>query len=176
MMSSMGILYVMNGDLNNMKIFGQVINFAKQNLADLTLLDVIDSLPRSSRMLITSVPTADLRDSIVHERLDQLEALVSRIGSGSGDLRSRVLFGNHAKEIAHEAAEGGYDLVIKSAEKGPTDKYLLRKCSCPVWLLEPDDYDVYGQIAATHCPQLSMQGKKATSDAAFPPETTVPCQ
>lgn len=37
------------------------------------------------------------------KKLAELEALVSMIGSGSGGLRARVLFGNRAKEIAHEA-------------------------------------------------------------------------
>ena len=139
------MLYVMSADPNNLRILGQVIRFAQEHHARLTLLDVIDSLPRASRMLITSVPTSNLRNGIVRNRLEQLEMLVSRIGSGAVELRARVLFGHRAKQIVHETKDGGYDLVIKSPERGGTDRYLLKHSECPVWLLQPDDYDAAGQ-------------------------------
>lgn len=160
MTRSMSILYVMSDEPNNMKVLGQVMKFAEQHRANLTLLHVIDSLPQSSRMLVTSIPTGDIRNSVVRRRLAQLEALISRIRFGSGELRPRVRFGEHAIEITREAAEGGYDLVIKNPEKGKTDKYLLRNCNCPVWLLTPDGYDEYGQLLASRGPQFTMKDEQ----------------
>ena len=146
------MLYVMSRDLNNIKILGQVIKFAKEHTASLTVLDVIDSLPRASRMLITAVPTADLRDNLVSTRLDEIEALVSRIGSDAIALQPRVRFGDRATEIVRAAADGAYDLVIKNPGRRRTDRNLLRNCSCPVWLLEPDNYDAAGQLITSRCP------------------------
>ena len=149
---STNMLYVMSRDLNNIKILGQVIKLAKERKASLTVLDVIDSLPRANRMLITAVPTADLRDNLVSCRLGELEALVSRFGSDANALQPRVTFGDRATEIVREAADGAYDLVIKNPGRRRTDRDLLQNCSCPVWLLKPDDYDAAGQLIASRCP------------------------
>ena len=149
------MLYVMSADPNNIKVLGQLMKLSRECLATLTLLDVIDSLPRTSRMLVTSVPTGDLKDSLVNSRRQQLETLVSRIGSASVELLPRVRFGNRAKQIVCEAKAGDYDLVIKSPENGSRDRYLLKNCPCPVWLLKPDDYDEVGQLLTSHCPQLA---------------------
>lgn len=54
------ILYVMDGDLNGMKALEQVMTLASEHNANLTLLDVIKSLPPATRMLITSASTGDL--------------------------------------------------------------------------------------------------------------------
>ena len=157
MTHSMNILYVMSADLNNFKILGQVIKFAQRNRACLTLLDVIGSLPAPSRMLITSVPTSELRNSVVRNRLEQLQDLIIRCGSDCVEMQARVLFGNRAKEIAGETAHDDYDLVIKNPEKGRTDRYLLRNCDCPVWLLKADDFDAAGQILSSRNPQLTTR-------------------
>lgn len=146
------ILYVMSSGLDNIRILGQVVRFAEERAASLTVVDVIDALPRSSRMLVTAVPTTDLRDQVVRARLDELEQLVSRLGTGSLVLRPLALFGNPAREIVREAADGSYDLVIKSHGKIGTDRFLRRNCSCPVWVLQPGDYDDAGQLVATGCP------------------------
>lgn len=171
MTHSMNILYVMRADLNNIKILGQVIKFAQQHQASLTLLDVIESLPASSRMLVTSVPAGELRDSVVRDRLAQLEELILRIGSGTDELRPCVLFGNHAKTIAREAEQGGYDLVIKSPEEGRTDRHLLQNCDCPVWLLTPDNYDSAGQIISSHSPLFTSKEEKLAVDSRLAYET-----
>ena len=155
-MLSKKILYVMNADPDNIKVLGQVIKFAGERRASVTVLDVIDSLPPTSRMLITSVPAGDLRDSLVRSRLDQLETLIARLGSDAVELRPRVLFGKHAKQIVSEANDGGYDLVIKSPESGGADRYLLKHCHCPVWLLLPGDYDAAGQLLPSHGPELAV--------------------
>ena len=151
------MLYVMSPDPDNIRVLGQVIKFAGECHARLTLFDVIDSLPRTSRMLVTSVPIDNLRNGIVRNRLEQLEMLVSRMESGTVELRARVLFGHRAKQIMHEAKDSGYDLVIKSPERGRTDRFILKHCACPVWLLQPDDYDAAGQLQATHSPLIAAE-------------------
>ncbi len=167
MTHTMNILYVMSADLNNFKILGQVIKFAQHNQASLTLLDVIDSLPASSRMLITSVPAGELRNSVVRDRLQQLEDLISRLGSDAVEMRPRVLFGNHAKEIARETAQGGYDLMIRRADEGRTDRYLLRNSDCPVWLLKASDFDAAGQILPSRSPLFMTKKERRVVDSGL---------
>ena len=41
---STNMLYVMSRDLNNIRILGQVVKFAQEHAASLTVLDVIDSV------------------------------------------------------------------------------------------------------------------------------------
>ena len=169
MTGSTNILYVMSSDQDNIKVLGQLIDLAKEQHAKLTLLDVIGSLPPSSRMLITSIPTGDLRNMVVENRLEQLESLVSRIGSDGIELQPHVLFGNHSKEIARAAADGRYDLVIKHPEKGNADRNLMRRCHCPVWLLTPSQYDAAGQLIRTRFFEPDMNQGKSPVTFSIPP-------
>ncbi len=160
MIVSANVLYVVSEGPDNIKVLGQLIRLAKQRHASLTLLDVIDSLPPSRRMLVTSIPPGDLKNIVVEDRLEQLETLVSRMGSDGAELRSQVRFGGQGKEIVRAAAEGGYDLVIKSPEKGGVDRYLMRHCHCPVWLLTPEEYDASGQLIPTRFPDPGINRGK----------------
>lgn len=147
------VLYVMDGDLNGMDTLKQVMVLAEEYRLNLTLFDVIDSLDRTARASIVFLDQHKLKLRAINKRLDLLEALVSMIKRRSCKLGARASFGNRATEIAREAAEGNYDLVIKSSERGLTDSRLLRKCTCPVWVLEPDDYTQCGQLKASNAPR-----------------------
>lgn len=154
------ILYIINKDLCDMKVLDQVKILANEHQATLTLLDVIESLPRSDRMSITYMPTREIRNRVVANRLNQLEELISMVGQDNDDLRPRVLFGKRSREITREAAEGGYDLVIKTPEKGRTDKYLMHNCTCPLWVLKPGDYEANGQICTSLARHFTAKEKR----------------
>ncbi len=158
------ILYVIDSKLNSMQVIAQVMKHAKACQASVTLLDVIESLPPHTRMLVTSMYPNDLINNIRERRLAELEAFISMIVSDSAESTARVLFGNRAKEIARESAEGDYDLVIKISGKPRTDKYLTRNCSCPVWLLKQDDHEANEKIFASLATRLSAKDNKQPMD------------
>jgi hypothetical protein len=60
-------------------------------------------------------------------------------------MRVRVRFGNRAKEVAREAADGAHDVVVKCPERGRIDRYLANNCICPVQLLNSDGTLVSGE-------------------------------
>ena len=156
------ILYIMDDEMSGMKALEYVMLLARDHRAKVTLLDVIEKLPSSTRMLVTAMSPGDLRDIAIHKKSHQLEELASRMDCGSCKLRTQVLFGNPVKEIVSAATDGGYDLVIKRPGKNRTDNYLLRNCKCPVLLLKPEDCQTYDEALVSLNYQYSQALEKVT--------------
>lgn len=145
MKQSANILFVMGGKSGDTSCLRQAIVIARETNSSLTVLDVMESLPRSARMLVTAMPAGELKNSMLTKRQDQLEELLTMIKPDAVDMRVRVRFGNRAKEVAREAADGGHDVVVKCSEKGRIDRYLSSNCMCPVQLLKSDGSLVSGE-------------------------------
>jgi nucleotide-binding universal stress UspA family protein len=120
----------------------QAAALARECGAGLAVVDVIDSLPRDLRMLITVVPVRELLDLAVKDRRDRLADLVRTLGLE--EVRVKVRTGAPFTEIAREVQENGHDLVVTTPERksrfkeqlfGSTSLNLLRKCPCPVLVL-----------------------------------------
>ena len=133
------VLYVMDDDLEGMETLRRVLVMAEEFAWHLTLFNVIESTGSSARMLVTFVSPGELKARIVAKREVQLEALISMIAHDACQLSARVAFGSRAKEIAREFANDCYDLLIKCGENNSIDKFLLKNCDQPVWLLSSDD-------------------------------------
>ena len=156
------ILLVMDGDLSNMLALKQAIMMAENNHAKLTLLSVVESLPKSARMLITAFTPNEIKNKIIRERLDQLDALTSLIRQDDVTLQTRVLYGDRSREIAREAAENGHDLVIDISGKGVKNNRLIRNCDCQVMFMKPEDYRTSDRFQAALSTQYSV--KKVTGN------------
>jgi len=124
----------------------QAAALARSCGAGLAVVDVIESLPRDLRMLITAVPVRELLDIAVKERRDGLADLVGTLGLEG--VRVKVRTGTPFTEIAREVRENGHDLVLTAPRRksgfkerllGSTLLHLLRKCPCPVLVLRPPD-------------------------------------
>lgn len=114
--------------------------------ADLTIVDVASELPRHARLM----PEA-LRARIVPDRAARLAALAATLEAGPARgvrISTVVRAGKPAIAIVREALRGGYDVLLKShlvpsdeasaARFDALDMQLLRKCPCPVWLVDPE--------------------------------------
>ena len=156
------ILYIMDDEMSGRRALEYVMLLARDHRANVTLLDVIEKLPSSSRMLVTAMAPGDIRDSVIHRKSGQLKEVASMLDCGPGDLRTQVRFGNPAKEAVREAADGGYDLVIKRPGKHRIDNYLQRNCRCPVLLLKPEDCQTFDEALATMNYQYAQARKKVT--------------
>ena len=79
MKQSANILFVMDGKPGDTGCLKQAIVIARESNSSLTVLDVMESLPRSARMLVTAMPSGELKDSILAKRQDQLKELLMMI-------------------------------------------------------------------------------------------------
>jgi len=157
------VLYVMDGNFSEFETLKQVLDLADEYQFELTLFDIVHTIDRPARLMITSMPPNELRDRALRKRLGRLEALISMIKHRSCKLRARTSFGNRAREIVTEATKCNYDLVIKRCEKGSADKRVFRNCQCPVWVFKPEDYSESGQIIFSNLPKFASRNENRTA-------------
>ncbi len=130
---------------------------AKRNGARLTLVEVVEHLPRDMQKLITAAPPIDLVKLVVKDRREGLEALAAPLRDQGIRVSATVLSGTPFLELIRQVLRRKHDLVILTAEGkgglkerlfGSTSLHLLRKCPCPVWVMKPMRRKRYGRILA----------------------------
>jgi len=135
----------------------RAVDLARNNLARLTVVDVVEEMPREMRRLLTSLHLADIPKLAVAERLRDLQHLVEPIMNKGVNVSARVLIGKPFLEIIREVLRNSHDLVIKTARGkgglkgllfGSTATHLMRKCPCPVWVIKPTHRKKYARIMA----------------------------
>lgn len=150
------ILLVYDGRESGQSTFGRAIDLAARNQARLTVIRVINQIPRDYRMLITSLSPEEIMEIAVREHTLLLEKHIAPF-SETGMIRLRVVAGREFIEIIKEVLHSNHDLVIKTVRGmggtidmlfGSTAMHLLRKCPCPVWLIKPEQGQHYRRIMA----------------------------
>jgi len=133
----------------------RAVALAESNQANLTVVDVIESITAGIGMPEGGPITADLQAAMESSHLQELETMVDPYRKRT-QIKTKVLKGAHFLEIIREVLRNGHDLVIKTAESsgmleymfGSDDMHLLRKCPCPVWLVDSNSPKVYHRILA----------------------------
>ena len=149
------ILCVFNTDLKNNAALEQAVKLAENIQANLTVVVVIDEISPNSKVLENVLSLEDFQAKIVIEHREKLKELVFPWGKEI-EIKTRVLIGISFLEIIHEVLRNGHDLVVKMAESGgllsrvfgSDDMHLLRKCPCPVWLIQHKSPKAYQRILA----------------------------
>lgn len=147
------ILYVSNGDIDQISAMTRAVTLAENNQAELTVIEVIP--PVSAGMFDGGLGSVDLEAAMVTECKQHLEELIEPHRQRL-KIKLDVFIGTSFLEIIRAVLRHEYDLVIKSAENpdflerlfGSDDMHLLRKCPCPVWLMTPDEKSSYDSILA----------------------------
>jgi len=129
---------------------------AGNNRARLTIVDVIEELPRDMRILVTAIHLGDLQKLAVAERRKQLAHLIAPFKSRGLRVSARVLVGKPFIELIREVLRNKHDLVIRAAKKnsglkmvfGSTAMHLMRKCPCPVWIVKQENRKNTGGVMA----------------------------
>lgn len=126
-------------------LFSRAQWLAEANGAALTLLDVIDAAPGELSRLFAALPGArahEVEDQVVNFHRDRLEALAEPLRAAGHAVETKVLQGVGFVQIIRHVLVHGNDLVLKGAHRAPDrqalrgpDLHLLRKCPCPVWVL-----------------------------------------
>jgi len=164
------VLLVAHGGSGGEAPLKRAVSLAKRNRARLTVVEVIEELPRDIRRLMAAIPTQDLLELVIKERCEQLEQCIAPIRKEHAQVSAKVLIGTPFMEIIREVLRRNHDLVIMTAEGrggpkkwlfGSTSMHLMRKCPCPVWVMKPSRRARYARILAAVDPDSSDDVKDA---------------
>ena len=133
------ILYVSGQSAEDISAFQTAVSLAEHNGAALAILDVLEPLPD---YMTRGVPATIQK----FRRKDSASKLKEYKNSAKAkvNIAVRTVEGRPFVTIIQEVLQSQHDLVVKAAEDpddlveqifGPTDKHLLRKCPCPVLIL-----------------------------------------
>ena len=133
----------------------RAVTLAKNNQANLTVVEVIDRVTARLGMSDGGPISAHLQTAMVSAHAQTLEALVAPYRKRI-EIQTKLLMGVPFLEIIRKLLRDGHDLVIKIPESvdwldrlfGSDDMHLLRKCPCPVWLIKPEKLKSYRRILA----------------------------
>jgi len=148
----------------NKETLRRAVALAKNNRAELTVVDVIEGLPVHKPTLVTVMPPQDLQTLVVNERREQLKKSIEPFRKKQVRVATDVLVGKPFLEIIREVVGKKRDLVIMTAEGktglkqrlfGSTSMHLMRKCPCPVWVMKPTRRKRYARILAAVDPDSS---------------------
>ncbi len=154
------ILLLIGGKDGGKKAVARAAELAQRNSAKLTLVSVVDPLPR-----LTNVPNSEAEKShneLVAEQLSKLGQTAEPLRAAGVATNFMVLEGSPAERIVSEVSNSGYDLVIKTAEEpegafrrlfGTTARRLLRNCPCPVWVIKATEEQRFAKILAAVDPR-----------------------
>jgi len=133
---------------------------ARENRAQLTVVEVIRELPADARRLVSvwrPLLLEDPQELVVRERQEQLAQCVESIRQQGAEGHTKVLVGDPFLEVTREVLRNAHDLVVMTAEGrcgfrewlfGATSMHLMRKCPCPVWVVKPAQTERYARILA----------------------------
>ncbi len=122
------------------------IHLARSNHARLTAVDVVQSDVGGYRFRTPSTKLDEIEHMLILERHKEIEQMLNAADIDI-EVDIQVLAGKKFIEIIRYVQRENIDLVIKEVEKdkrfaamffGSTDLRLLRKCPCPVWLVNPE--------------------------------------
>lgn len=125
----------------------KAVDLVERNEGHLTVVSVIDEIPKDYRMLLTAMTPDEIMTLARKDTLARLEEYIAPF-SETGRISTRVLTGQESIAIIREVLRNGHDLVMKTARGmggklgmlfGSTAMHLLRKCPCPVWILKPEE-------------------------------------
>jgi universal stress protein E len=153
------VLFVANGSSGQKTALARAVEIAEVEKARLTLIDVLDLEQELTAGQETQASLAEVHESILAERREQLEELKSDLAAKHPGLRMSVEVSAEkvATGIVRSVLKGGHDLVIKTPEGGQrgltslfgsTDLRLMRKCPCAVWIAKPSRRKRYRNIVA----------------------------
>lgn len=102
-------------------------------------------------------PAVAIRECIVAEESQRLERLVDFVRRSGVQVSGKILYGMPFLEIIREVLRNEHDLVMTTAEGrvglkeklfGSTALHLMRKCPCPVWVVQSSLPEWYTRILA----------------------------
>ncbi len=162
------ILFVAYGTDDIRAALKRAVRLARENMAELTLVDVAEKLPRDAKTLLKGLSPSEIEERVTKQHLEQLQKLTAPLKDQGLRVQARVLVGTPSVEIIREVLRNKHDLVMKSAYSKAgskkvlfrsTDLQLMRACPCPVWMIKPTHRKKYARILATVDPDPADEEK-----------------
>ncbi len=157
------ILLILNPESEELVALARAVTLARQNQASLHVVVVLerlplDYLPLGTRTILGMLDRDRLREMIEQRQRRLLRTGLSALSTEGINLSTSVEW-SHTPflNIIQRVLRQGHDLVIKTAEHvtgpaavlfHPTDRNLMRKCPCPVWMIRPEQHHTYQRILA----------------------------
>lgn len=151
------ILYYVDARATHQPTLQRAVDLAIRNRGRLTVVGVLDELPRELCLLLPVTPPVDLQDMALQDLRSRLERLVEPVRQKGLRLVVEVLCGKPFLEVIRAVLRHQHDLVMMTAEGkgglrdllfGSTSSHLMRKCPCPVWVLKPGPHKRFLRILA----------------------------
>jgi nucleotide-binding universal stress UspA family protein len=151
------ILLLSDGHAESRVALERAVALARTNEGRLTVVGVLQSLPRDLQLLSAAMPLGNLQEAAMHNLRQQLASFVAPFREGGPPIFLDVLCGKPFLEIIRTVQQRQYDLVILTAEGwnglahmlfGSTSLHLMRKCPCPVWVIKPSQEPRFNRILA----------------------------
>lgn len=142
------ILVVIAEDSDPGPALRRALRLARSTGAELTLLDIAEPAPEETRGLIGAATLEALESAAVERRTAALLGLAAEAESAGVPVLKRMVSGSPFRVAIRTVLREGHDLLLKTMDtgdgharspQGSTDKHLLRKCPCPVWLIAPGE-------------------------------------
>ena len=149
----------------------RAMNIAQKYQAELTVMLAMESLPPNARMIMQSFEYLESQSSINQTAQDWLDEKAAT-WSQQYPVKTVVTIGDRFIDIIHHVTNNNHDLVIKQNENEASgyitssdDKHLLRKCPCPVWIMQADELTKDKQVVAAidvnyHYPEHEVSLRK----------------
>jgi universal stress protein E len=147
------ILCVVNPLKNASSAVRRAAELASIHAARLTLVDIAQEMPPA--LVDAGLLSENVRREFLEQHKTDIQSMLDK-NAVSVEANIKVLAGIPFLEIIKEVLRGSHDLLIKPTDSpgrglellGTTDKHLLRKCPCPVWLVKPTRRKKYEHILA----------------------------
>lgn len=152
------ILIALDPEAESQAVLGRAATLARLSQARLHVLVVLAGLPPELRMLVTGLHPKELQETVERRQRSRLDTWLASLREENIDVTAdlewnRTPFLAIIRDVLHH----GHDLVIKVSESltgpvvallHPTDRHLMRKCPCPLWMMNPHRPMGYKRIVA----------------------------
>jgi nucleotide-binding universal stress UspA family protein len=131
------------------------VSLAESNQARLRVVMVAEKISLGMGMPEGGPISKQLQNALLRDSEEFLKRAISPYRDRV-DIDTAVLLGTPFLEVIREVLKSRHDLIVKTAENpewldrlfGSDDMHLLRKCPCPVWLLNPGVPERFRNILA----------------------------
>jgi len=148
----------------------RAVTLAHRNGGRLTVVEAVSGLPINMPASLLETSPQELNEHFARERQKELvQQILPKIGSRvPHDVA--VLVGKPFVEIIRSVLRNKHDLVMMTAEGcgglrgklfGSTALHLMRKCPCPVWIMNPSHQKRFSGILAAVDPDPEDEPKHA---------------
>jgi len=130
---------------------------ARNNQAHLTVCAIVNTVPSEVRIGAIRITPRQVLDVATARKREWLDDTVNSVATDGVSIDKKVLIGRPFIEIIRQVLRNDHDLIIKCADAdsalreilfSSTDKHLMRKCPCPVWIIKPTERQKYLRILA----------------------------